>query len=104
MPFEKFQKSAEKFTKACKYGLDKTEQTIRDDDGSFKVSRDSARRLLSAAKTGKDATENYMRAEKGEAPESAKINTDQVTEKLAEQRRDEEVRDSPSPAEETADI
>lgn len=103
MPFQDLRNNAKKFGAACKHGLDKTEQTIRDDDGSFTVSKRSAKKLLSAAKTGKEATENYMRAEEGEAPGSARTKTDQVTADLAIQRRDEEVRDSPSPAEETAD-
>lgn len=75
--------------------MDTTEQEIRDDDGSLTVSKRSARELLSAVKTGKDATEDFMRAEKGEAPGSAKARTDQVTEELAKQMRDEEVRDLP---------
>ena len=95
MPFQDLRNSAKKFGAACEHGLDKTEQTIRDDDGSFTVSKRSAKRLLSAAKTGKDATEDFMRAEEGEAPGSAKTKTDRVTEELAIKRRDEEVRDSP---------
>lgn len=94
MTFGKFQESAKKFKEACKHGMDTTEEKIRGDNGS--IGRHSARRLLDAAKAGTDATEKYMRAEKGEAPESAKTKTDQVTEGLAKQRLvEEQVRHSP---------